>query len=65
MRDPRQSPKPGDVLRDKKQERRVVKINIYGWVIWTNEDIQPFKARAYPKQWQKWAANAEVIHAAD
>jgi len=72
-RDPRKEPRAGDVLRNKAWFRPLryvvwVQGSIVGYVIRRGSTSVHTCSLASPKacgNWQRWAANAEVIHRAD
>lgn len=62
-RDPRVDPKPGDVLRNHSTVRTVTS-SANRWVTYYGPDRE-FELASSIYFWQKWAAEAEVIHAAE
>ena len=62
-RDPRKTPKAGDVLRRKRSQRMVLRIQDR-WIYWgqVGKVIAQNDAMSF---WLAWASKAEVIHAAD
>jgi hypothetical protein len=68
-RDPRVDPKPGDILRRGRQQRRVcivgpfIKASVHG-IHYVGSDKRVMHW-IIPEGWKRWAATAEVIHAAE